>query len=197
MKLDKEVFSRAEFMAYAEKNLVLVQLDFPNHKPQADDLKKANRELAKKYHVTGYPTLLVIEPNGKVLWQQEGYAPGGPAAVIDAVNRCRKAVGLAAPVTAPAPVAVAVEPPKSAVPILPPAPPPTNPAAEPRLQGILYSSAHPAVVLDGRTYEEGQTVRGMRIVKIERDRVTVESKGETKVLKMKENPEQITVIRRN
>ena len=39
MKLDKETFSKTEFTDYASKNLVLVQLDYPNKKPQSDDLK--------------------------------------------------------------------------------------------------------------------------------------------------------------
>jgi len=32
-----------EFEDYAEKNLVLVMLDFPNSKPQSDELKRRTR----------------------------------------------------------------------------------------------------------------------------------------------------------
>ncbi|HZF00735.1 MAG TPA: thioredoxin family protein [Methylomirabilota bacterium] len=46
-KLDAETFSKSEFADYAVKNLVLVQLDYPNKKPQSDDLKKANAALQK------------------------------------------------------------------------------------------------------------------------------------------------------
>src|ERR1035437_10549951 len=49
IKLDKDTFSKPEFADYAKKNLVLVQLDFPNKKPQSDELKKANAALQKKY----------------------------------------------------------------------------------------------------------------------------------------------------
>jgi len=42
IKLNKEVFSKPEFADYARKNLVLVEVDFPRYKKQADDVKKAN-----------------------------------------------------------------------------------------------------------------------------------------------------------
>ena len=47
MKLDKDTFDQPEFADYAAKNLVLVQLDYPQHKEQSDDLKSANAALAK------------------------------------------------------------------------------------------------------------------------------------------------------
>jgi len=39
-------------------------------------------------------------------------------------------------------------------------------------------------VLDGEVCREGDTVHGAHILKIERDKVTVEYKGQNKVLKM-------------
>ena len=44
-KLDKDTFSKPEFAEYAKKNLVLVQLDYPDKKPQSDELKAANAAL--------------------------------------------------------------------------------------------------------------------------------------------------------
>src|SRR5215470_10872986 len=61
MKFDKEVFATSEFKQYAEKNLVLVQLDYPNGKSQTAELKKANAELKDKYKIEGYPTLVVLD----------------------------------------------------------------------------------------------------------------------------------------
>jgi protein disulfide-isomerase len=81
-KLDAEVFSTPEFAQYAAKNLVLVQLDFPAQKPQSDDLKAANKALAKKFEITGYPTLIVMKPDGSVLWKQVGFMRGGTTAWI-------------------------------------------------------------------------------------------------------------------
>src|SRR5512134_205242 len=61
IKLDKEVFSKPEFIEYAEKKLVPVQIDFPNKKKQPAELKKANQELQKKYKIQGYPTIVVLD----------------------------------------------------------------------------------------------------------------------------------------
>src|SRR5215831_20408346 len=58
IKFDQEVFATHDFKEYADKNLVLVQLDFPNRKSQSAELKKANAELKEKYKIDGYPTLV-------------------------------------------------------------------------------------------------------------------------------------------
>jgi thioredoxin-related protein len=185
-KLDAETFSRPEFRDYAGKNLVLVRVDFPMHKSQSDELKEANRALKDQYAVRGYPTVLVVKPSGTVMWEQRGYAPGGPNAMINAVNQCRKAAGLAvlskpatSVATAPKPV-----PHAAVVPAQQPAPVRLNPGGEPKLQGILYSTTHPSAVLNGKICEEGETVSGARVIKIERDKVTVECQGQVKVLTM-------------
>jgi thioredoxin-related protein len=94
-KLDAEIFSKPEFIRYASNNLVLVKIDFPEHKFQSDDLRRANALLRFRYGVTGFPTLIIVKPDGAVLWEHRGYAPGGPRAIIDVVSRCRKAVKLA------------------------------------------------------------------------------------------------------
>lgn len=65
IKLHKEVFSTKEFADYASKNLVLVEVDFPRNKKQDEAEKKANRELAEKYKVKGYPTIIVLDADGK------------------------------------------------------------------------------------------------------------------------------------
>jgi thioredoxin-related protein len=90
MKLDKETFSQPEFADYAGKNLVLVQLDYPNKKPQPDDLKKANAALQKKYSIEGFPTLIALKPDGTVVWKQVGYLAGGPQALITKLDEAKK-----------------------------------------------------------------------------------------------------------
>jgi thioredoxin-related protein len=81
-KLDAETFSKPEFVEYAKKNLVLVEVDFPNNKPQSDELKAANKDLKDKYNITGFPTLVLLKPDGTLLWKQVGYLKGGPEAMI-------------------------------------------------------------------------------------------------------------------
>src|SRR5882757_7852900 len=79
IKLNKEVFSQAEFKEYAEKNLVLLEVDFPQTKPQAANVKAQNARLQTKYKIEGYPTIVVLNPEGKKVGEL-GYQPGGPAA---------------------------------------------------------------------------------------------------------------------
>jgi thioredoxin-related protein len=90
MKLDAETFSKPEFADYAAKNLVLVQLDYPNKKPQSDELKATNAALQKKYNIEGFPTLIALKPDGTVVWKQVGYLAGGPAALIAKLGEAKK-----------------------------------------------------------------------------------------------------------
>jgi thioredoxin-related protein len=89
-KLDEEVFSKQEFSDYAKSNLVLVTVDFPNQIKLPADLVKANNALKDKYKITGYPTLVVLKPDGTTVWTQVGYMSGGPPAVIAKLNDAKK-----------------------------------------------------------------------------------------------------------
>ena len=89
IKLDKEVFSKPEFKEYAAKNLVLMEVDFPDKKKQSAELKKANKDLAKRYKIEGYPTLVVLNSEGKIAGQL-GYLPGGPKAFLGELDKLKK-----------------------------------------------------------------------------------------------------------
>ena len=89
IKLHKEVFSQQEFIDYAKANLVLVEVDFPNRKPQTDELKKANGALQRKYAIKGYPTIIVLDGEGKKVGEL-GYQKGGPKAFIESLEKIRK-----------------------------------------------------------------------------------------------------------
>jgi thioredoxin-related protein len=71
--LHKNVLTSPEFVEFAKKNLVLVEVDFPNKKPQSAELKKANKVLAKKFTIEAYPTIVVLDSNGKELSKKAGY----------------------------------------------------------------------------------------------------------------------------
>jgi len=78
MKLDKEVFSTPEFQNYASRNLILVKLDFPRRRPQTEALKKQNEQLAQKYGIQGFPTIIVLNGQGEKVGEL-GYMEGGPS----------------------------------------------------------------------------------------------------------------------
>lgn len=81
---------------------------------------------------------------------------------------------VAAPRTAPAPAPVAADPPYSA----------HTPVAFPKLQvkGIFYNKNKPYALINGDTVGEGERVLGVRVVKIEPNRVTLELNGRFKQL---------------
>jgi len=75
IQLKKEVFSRPEFATYADKNLVLVEIDYPQRKKQSAELVKQNEKLARQYGIDqkGYPTVVLLDPNGKIVREFTGY----------------------------------------------------------------------------------------------------------------------------
>lgn len=81
MKLDREVFSKPEFKNYAKENLVLVEVDFPQGKRQTKKLKAQNEKLQGEHGVRGYPTIIVLNSEGRKVGQL-GYQEGGPKSFI-------------------------------------------------------------------------------------------------------------------
>jgi thioredoxin-related protein len=88
-KLDKEVFSTPEFQDYAKNHLVLMEVDFPQAKPQPANIKAQNDKLQSKFKIEGYPTVIVLNPEGKPVGQL-GYMEGGPKAFIAALEKLNK-----------------------------------------------------------------------------------------------------------
>jgi thiol-disulfide isomerase/thioredoxin len=82
IKFDHEVLETDQFAAYAQNKLELVLVDFPRAKPQTDALKQANHALAQRYHVSGYPSFVLVNYAGNELGNQVGYLAGGPSAFI-------------------------------------------------------------------------------------------------------------------
>jgi len=89
-KFDREILSQSQFKDYARENLVLVELDFPRGKPQSTELRKQNQELAQQYQVQGFPTIVVLNGDGRKVWQYDGYFPDGPGAFIALLEKLRK-----------------------------------------------------------------------------------------------------------
>jgi thioredoxin-related protein len=86
IKMKKESLDKTAFKDFAQKELVLVEADFPNSKPQTAEVKAQNEALKKKYKVNGFPTFVLINADGKELGRQEGYLEGGPDAFTSAIK---------------------------------------------------------------------------------------------------------------
>ena len=83
IKLEKEVFSKSEFQEFAKENLVLMEVDFPKKKQQSAEVKAQNKALDKEFHIEGYPTLFLLDADGKKLSEDIGYREGGAQAYVD------------------------------------------------------------------------------------------------------------------
>ena len=90
IRLDKDILSKPAFKEYANKNLVLVEVDFPRAKAQSGDVRKQNQELAEQYQIQGFPTIVVLNGAGKSVWRYDGYFPGGAEAFIAELEKARK-----------------------------------------------------------------------------------------------------------
>lgn len=80
MQLTKKVFKSDEFLAWAKKNVILLKLDFPNKKKLPEEEKKQNDALAKKHSIQGFPTVMFLDAEEKVIGKRMvGYSGKKPA----------------------------------------------------------------------------------------------------------------------
>ena len=82
IRLHEEVFSLPEFKDYAKENLVLLELDFPRSKQLSPDLVAQNEKLQEEFKVQGFPTILLLDGEGRP-FGRTGYQEGGPTAYIE------------------------------------------------------------------------------------------------------------------
>ncbi len=90
MLLDKNVLDTPEFKQFAQKNFILLLLDYPRSsveiKKQSAAIKQQNLELLKKYSIQGYPTILLLNADGKVI-ARTGYRPMKAKAYIEHLKK--------------------------------------------------------------------------------------------------------------
>lgn len=81
-KLDQEVLATPEFAQGAASSFVFVELDFPADISKNQEFAKQNQELKNKFGVTGFPTIVIVDPNENFI-AQAGYRSGGGKAYAD------------------------------------------------------------------------------------------------------------------
>ena len=62
-RLDAAVFSKPEFKTWAQKNVVLLELDFPRRKQIPQKNREQNAAMQNALRVTGYPTVWFFNMN--------------------------------------------------------------------------------------------------------------------------------------
>jgi protein disulfide-isomerase len=85
LKLDREVFDQAEFSDNSKYNFLLCKLHFYQTQERSPETIRQNEELATKYKVEEFPTVVVLSPAGQELGRL-GYVPGGVQAFDAAVK---------------------------------------------------------------------------------------------------------------
>ncbi|MDB5145233.1 MAG: Thioredoxin-related protein [Mucilaginibacter sp.] len=89
IRLRKEILESSTFEDYAKDHLVLVRADFPRQKKnQLDAVQvKRNEALADKYNPEGkFPYTLLVDKNGKVLKEWDGFPNESPEKFISEIN---------------------------------------------------------------------------------------------------------------
>jgi thioredoxin-related protein len=85
LKLDREVFDQAAFADDSKYNFLLCKIHFYQTEERAPDILAQNQQLAEKYRVKEFPTVVVLSPRGEELGRV-GYVPGGVEKFASAVN---------------------------------------------------------------------------------------------------------------
>lgn len=94
VKMDKEVYSDKKFVREAKKDFELVMIDSPANQEILSPLaKKQNPGLVKKYGIRGFPSSILVHPDGTVAKRFGGYQRGGPEAFLEKLKAAAKDAG--------------------------------------------------------------------------------------------------------
>ena len=89
--LDKEVLQKKKFIQKAGDDYIFFIADFPRKKQLDKDTALQNQKLAQQYKVAGFPTVLIMDAEGKVL-ANVPYQPGsGESKYLDKLDKSVKA----------------------------------------------------------------------------------------------------------
>ncbi|MGX1929349.1 thioredoxin family protein [Flagellimonas sp. 2504JD4-2] len=92
IKLDKEIWSTAEFKSLAKTKFVMLKADFPRRKKNklSPETEAHNKTLAQKYNPKGhFPYVVILDNHGKILGDM-GYEKISPTAYFNKLNAFSK-----------------------------------------------------------------------------------------------------------
>lgn len=68
IQLKKNVFDKPEFEAFAKNDFLFVEIDVPRDiKRIGQELYNKNQQLCRQYKISGFPTILILSPEGYVV----------------------------------------------------------------------------------------------------------------------------------
>lgn len=82
IQLRRNVLDNPDFLAYAGERFVLMEVDLPRRKNFDPELRARNEAIAAQYGIAGYPTILIVNPQGGVL----GGFQNGDKSVKEAIS---------------------------------------------------------------------------------------------------------------
>lgn len=88
IKLEKEIWSSEDFIAYSKEHYIMLKADFPRKRQNSlsAEQQEKNNALAEKYNKEGYfPLVVVLDKEGKVLGTT-GYKKLTPSEYIELLN---------------------------------------------------------------------------------------------------------------
>ena len=92
VEMQRQVFDSQAFAQYARQALVLVDVNFPEKEQQDEKLRQTNLALKARFNLSreageGFPTIVLLNEAGETVFQETGYAGGGPAEVLPKLQR--------------------------------------------------------------------------------------------------------------
>lgn len=82
IQLEKDVFSTAAFKDFAAGKVILMLADLPEKTKLPDALRKQNEALEEEYATEGFPTVLLLDAEGKKLSADMGDYEGDAAGFL-------------------------------------------------------------------------------------------------------------------
>lgn len=89
IKLQKQIIESEQFQIFSDKNLVLMNADFPRLKKNMlpKEEQKLNEALAEKFNKDGvFPKLVLMNSEGKILAHWEGFGNWSAQTLIDNIR---------------------------------------------------------------------------------------------------------------
>ena len=89
IRLHKDIFESETFLNYAQKNLVLVNAEFPRLKKHRlpEEQQKLNAALADLYNPQGhFPYTVLVDAGGKIVKAWDGYPNETPEMFLSDIN---------------------------------------------------------------------------------------------------------------
>ncbi len=92
IKMKKEIFEQANFIEFANTQLILVKADFPRAKKNKlpKEQQKANNALADKYNKKGsFPLTVLLDAKGNIVKTWEGYTVSNVTEFINQIKAAK------------------------------------------------------------------------------------------------------------